>query len=129
MIKYSDGPTILLPNYVNHSVSPSSVGLYPRITSVVREQLSNIRINTEVLLKYSFFPEGFLVILWKNLFIFDIHVFLHRNIIQIYSQQDAMFLDLFISKHAVHVSGGSSTHHQEHTTVQTATGIVKQYCC
>jgi len=46
-----------------------------------------------------------------------------------YRQQDATFLDLFISKDAVHVSGGSSAHNQEHTTVQTASGIVNQYCC
>jgi hypothetical protein len=32
----------------------------------------------------------------------------HRNIIPSYSQQDATFLDLFISKDALHVSGGSS---------------------
>jgi len=30
---------------------------------------------------------------------------------------------------ALHVSGGSSAHHQEHTAVQTASGIVNQYCC
>jgi hypothetical protein len=35
-----------------------------------------------------------------------------------------MFLDLFISTNAVHVSDGSSVHHQEHTTVHTASGIV-----
>jgi len=46
-----------------------------------------------------------------------------------YSQQDATFLDLFISKDALHVSGGSSAHHQENITVHTASGIVKQYCC
>jgi len=46
-----------------------------------------------------------------------------------YSQQDATFLDLFISKDALHVSGGSSAHHQEQTTVQTVSGIVNQYCC
>jgi len=28
------------------------------------------------------------------------------------------FLDLFISTDALHVSGGSSAHHQEHKTVQ-----------
>jgi len=38
----------------------------------------------------------------------------HRNIITNYSQQDATFLDLFISTDALHVSGGSSAHHQEH---------------
>jgi hypothetical protein len=46
-----------------------------------------------------------------------------------YSQQDAMFLDLFISTDALHVSGSSSAHHQEHITVHTASGIVNQYCC
>jgi hypothetical protein len=53
---------------------------------------------------------------------FDIRILVHRKIIPSYSQQDATFLDLFISKDAVHVSGGSSAHHQEHTTVQTASG-------
>jgi hypothetical protein len=46
-----------------------------------------------------------------------------------YSQQDAAFLDLFIFTDALHVSGGTSAHHQEHITVQTALGIVNQYCC
>jgi len=52
----------------------------------------------------------------------------HCNIIPNYSQQDATFLDLFIFTNALHVSGGSSTHHQEHKTVHTAAGIVNQYC-
>jgi len=38
-------------------------------------------------------------------------------------------LNLFISNDAPHVSGRSSAHHQEHTTVETASGIVNQYCC
>jgi hypothetical protein len=42
--------------------------------------------------------------------------------IQNYSQQDAMFLDLPIFTEALHVSGGSSPHHQEHITVHTASG-------
>jgi hypothetical protein len=46
-----------------------------------------------------------------------------------YNQQDATFLDLFISTDALLVPGGSSAHHQEHTTVHTASGIVNQYCC
>jgi len=53
----------------------------------------------------------------------------HLNIIPNYSQQDATFRDLFIVTDAVHVSGGSSAHHQEHLTVHTASGIVNQYCC
>jgi len=68
MIKFSDGPSIFLPNCVNHSVSHSSLGWYPRIKSAVREQISNVRINTEFLLKYNlFFPEDSLVIMWNNL--------------------------------------------------------------
>ena len=46
-----------------------------------------------------------------------------------YSQQDATFLDLFISTDALHVSGGSSAHHQEHKTLHITSGIVNQYCC
>jgi hypothetical protein len=45
------------------------------------------------------------------------------------NKQDAAFLDLFISTDALHVSGGSSAHHQEHKNVHTASGIVNQYCC
>jgi len=44
-----------------------------------------------------------------------------------YSQQDATFLDLFIFTDTLHVSGGSSAHHQEHITVHTASGIVNPY--
>ena len=36
----------------------------------------------------------------------------------------ATFLNLFISTDTLHVSGGSSAHHQEHMTVHTASGIV-----
>jgi len=50
----------------------------------------------------------------------------YRNIIPCYSQRDATFFDLFISADALHVSGGSSAHHQEHITVHTASGIVNQ---
>ena len=46
------------------------------------------------------------------------------NIIPNYHQQDATFLDLFIFSDALHVSGGSSAHHQEHITIHTASGIV-----
>ena len=49
------------------------------------------------------------------------------NIIPNYNQQDATF-SLFVYIDALHVSGGSYSHHQEHTTVHTASGIVKQYC-
>ena len=45
-----------------------------------------------------------------------------------YNLQEAKFLDLFISTDALHVSGGSSAHHQEHITVHTASGIVQFLC-
>jgi len=61
--------------------------------------------------------------------IFYVRMSVHRNIIPNYSQQDRKFLDLFIFIDALSVSGGSSAHHQEHTTVHTASGIVNQYCC
>jgi hypothetical protein len=61
--------------------------------------------------------------------IFDIHASVYRNIIPSFSQQDATFLKLFISKDALHVSGGFSAHHHEHITVHTASDIVNQYCC
>ena len=51
------------------------------------------------------------------------------NIFPNYCQQDASFINLFFSTEALHVSGGSSAHHQEHTTVHTASDIVNQYCC
>ena len=35
-----------------------------------------------------------------------------------------IFLNLFIFTDALHVSGGSSAHHQEHISVHTASGIV-----
>jgi len=60
---------------------------------------------------------------------FDIHMSVHRNIITNYSQQDATFLDSFIFANALHVSCGSSGHHQENITVDTASGSAKKYCC
>jgi len=52
------------------------------------------------------------------------------SIIPNYRQQDATFLDLSIFTNTLHVSGGSSAHHQEeHITVHTASGIVNQYSC
>jgi len=51
-----------------------------------------------------------------------------ETLITNHSQQDAAFLE-FISTDALHVSGGSSAHHQEHITVHTASGIVNQYFC
>jgi len=63
----------------------------------------------------------------RDIYVFDIHMSVHRNIITNYSQQDATFLE-FISTDALNVSGGSSAHHQEHITLHTASGIVNKYC-
>ena len=46
---------------------------------------------------------------------------------QITTDKMQRLFDLFISTDALHVSGGSSAHHQEHITVHTASGIVNQY--
>ena len=51
------------------------------------------------------------------------------NIIPNYKQQDSTFLNLFISTDALHVSGGSSAHHQGHITIHTTSGIFNQYYC
>ena len=39
---------------------------------------------------------------------------MHRKNILIYIQQDATLHTLFYVKTALHVSGGTTTHHQEH---------------
>jgi hypothetical protein len=49
----------------------------------------------------------------------------HRNNILIYIQQDATLHSLFYQETALHVLGGTITHHQERRqlTVSTASGI------
>jgi len=54
---------------------------------------------------------------------FDIHMSVHCNI-KITANKMQLFLNLSIFTGAVHVSGGSSAHHQEHITVHTSSGIV-----
>jgi hypothetical protein len=44
---------------------------------------------------------------------FNVHESLHRNNILIYIQQDATVHSLFYLETALHVSGGTITHHQE----------------
>jgi len=50
------------------------------------------------------------------------------SIITNYYHKNATFLSVFISTDVLHVSGGSSTQHQENTTVHTDSGIVNQHC-
>jgi hypothetical protein len=59
----------------------------------------------------------------------DNYMSVHRNIITNYSQKDAKFIDLFIFTDAVHLSGGTTAHHQKHIAVHTASVIVNKYCC
>jgi hypothetical protein len=51
--------------------------------------------------------------------IFYIHMSVYCNMIPNYNQQDATFFYLLIFTDALHVSGSSSTNHQEHITVHT----------
>ena len=46
----------------------------------------------------------------------------HKNIL-IYIQQDAALHSLFYLETALHVSGGTTTHHQERIQLSTASGI------
>ena len=45
--------------------------------------------------------------------IFNAHGSVHRNNILVYIQRDATLHTLFYLETALHVSGGTSTHHQE----------------
>ena len=44
---------------------------------------------------------------------FNVHGFVHRKNILMYIQQDAMLHSLFYLEIALHVSGGTTNHHQE----------------
>jgi hypothetical protein len=44
---------------------------------------------------------------------FNVYGSVHRNFILIYIQQDATLHSLFYLETALHVSGGTTTHHQE----------------
>ena len=46
-------------------------------------------------------------------FTFNVHGSVHRKNILIYIQQDATLHSLFYLEIALHVSGGTTTHHQE----------------
>jgi len=48
-----------------------------------------------------------------KLYIFNVHGSVHHNNILIYIQQDAALHSLFYLETALHVSGGTITHHQE----------------
>jgi hypothetical protein len=68
---------------------------------------------------------------------FNVHGSVHRKIIPIYIQQDAMLHSLLYLETALHISGGTYTHHQERkqiylqhlvlvTPVQLSAAIVEE---
>jgi hypothetical protein len=54
---------------------------------------------------------------------FNVHGSVHHNNILIYIQQDATLHVLFYLEAALHVLGGTITHHQECKQLSTASGI------
>jgi hypothetical protein len=54
--------------------------------------------------------------------IFNVHASILHNNILIYIQQDAMLHSVFYVETALHVLGGTITHHQEHKQLSTASG-------
>jgi hypothetical protein len=70
----------------------------------------------------------YLIMYSFNLFIylFDIHVSVHRKYIsKVQPTRCKVFSIYLLLQIPLHVSGSSSTHHQEHKTVHTASDIVK----
>ena len=51
--------------------------------------------------------------IFSQFYTFNVHGSVHRKNILIYIQQDATLHSLFYLETALHVSGGTSTHHQE----------------
>jgi len=47
------------------------------------------------------------------IYIFNVHGSVHRKNVLMYVQQDATLHSFFYLETALHVSGGSTTHHQE----------------
>ena len=64
---------------------------------------------------------------WK----FNVHGSVHRNNnnIIMYIQQDATLHSLFYLETALHVSGGTTTHHQERKQLSTASGTATRLYC
>jgi hypothetical protein len=55
-----------------------------------------------------------MMIMTKMMMVFNIHGSVRHNNILIYIQQHATLHSLFYVETALHVSGGTSTHHKEH---------------
>ena len=104
-------------------------GAMCRITSKRSEHYYEVNKKAAILVYQLRFNVAYTYAVLKTLqknYFFLIHMSVRRNIITNYSQQIQLFLNLFIFIDVLHVSGGSSAHHQEHITVHTASGIVNQ---
>jgi hypothetical protein len=55
--------------------------------------------------------------------IFNVHGPVHRKNILIYIQQGATLHGLFYLETALHISGGTTTHHQERKQLSTSSGV------
>ena len=58
-------------------------------------------------------PHNIRVARLRIIMVFNVHGSVHRKNILIYIQQDATLHSLFYLETALHVSGGTTTHHQE----------------
>jgi hypothetical protein len=52
-----------------------------------------------------------------------------QNPTKITANEMQLFLNIPIFTEALRVSGGFSSHHQEHKTIHATSGIVNQHCC
>jgi hypothetical protein len=90
---------------------------YYSIRASHKEMCSRIRNRYLLTHHVHIYVNGYCLIEAKKLKIqFNIHGSVHRKNILIYSyiQQDVTFHSLFYLETALHVSGGTSTHHKEH---------------
>ena len=87
--------------------------------------------NVYILLQINEFikSQPLLFLCWIFLANLHLPISIYTYVVPNNYQRDATFLNSFISTDALHVPGGSSAHHHEHTTVHTASGIVNQYWC
>jgi hypothetical protein len=68
----------------------------------------------------------------RLLLVFNVHGSVHRKNIPIYIQQDATLHSLLYLETALHVSGGTTTHHQERKQLylqDTVCHTVTATCC
>jgi hypothetical protein len=60
---------------------------------------------------------------------FDVHKSVHRDTIVKVTNKMQLYVLIYYSKSALHVSGDVFAHHQQHLTVCTASGSIHPSCC